>query len=391
MMNYLNAITISTIAIESCVEISETTQDAVWQQSQNFSTPSTRLQAYLNRLCLLTVLPWLEEIWGIIAKPAPNLAVLHSFWEVVNGTAITINQTRLILIPSLAIDINEIRVPQEWVDIPSWAGDYYLAVQVNTEDGWVKVWGYTTHLHLKQPSNYSAGDRTYTLDYEDLIHDLDILWVTRQLCPDAPTKTEVEPLDNLSLTQANNLLERLGNPAVKFPRLTVPFSLWGALLEHGGWRQRLYELRTGITQQWSIIQWIQTGISDLAKQLGWNYLDLETSLGSRGIAQTNEPVILTRHLIIAGQNYELQVQSPGEITSGIWVIELQSLSLQGLIPSGFKLRLLTEDLQPFPDNECVADTATEKLAIELQLEAGEGLVWEIEPTPENYEREILRF
>ncbi|MBD2494005.1 DUF1822 family protein [Nostoc sp. FACHB-280] len=390
-MNYLNSLAISTIAIESCVEISETTQDTVWQQSQNFSTPSTRLQAYLNRLCLLTVLPWLEEIWGIIAKPAPNFAVLHSFWEVVNGTAITINQTRLILIPSLAIDINEIRVPQEWVDIPSWAGDYYLAVQVNTEDAWVKVWGYTTHVQLKQPSNYNAGDRTYALDYEDLVHDLDILWVTRQLCPDVPTKTEVEPLANLALTQANNLLERLGNPAVAFPRLAIPFSLWGALLEHGGWRQRLYELRTGITQQWSIIQWIKTGISDLAQQLGWNYLDLETSLGSRGIAQTNEPVILTRHLIIAGQNYELQVQSSGDITSGIWVIELQSLSLQGLIPSGFKLRLLTEDLQPFPDNECVADTATEKLAIELQLEAGEGLVWEIEPTPENYEREILRF
>ncbi|MBD2594905.1 DUF1822 family protein [Nostoc spongiaeforme FACHB-130] len=390
-MNYLNSLAISTIAIESCVEISETTQDTVWQQSQNFSTPSTRLQAYLNRLCLLTVLPWLEEIWGIIAKPAPNFAVLHSFWEVVNGTAITINQTRLILIPSLAIDINEIRVPQEWVDIPSWAGDYYLAVQVNTEDGWVKVWGYTTHLQLKQPSNYSAGDRTYALDYEDLIHDLDILWVTRQLCPDAPTKTKVEPLANLSLTQANSLLERLGNPAVTFPRLAVPFSLWGALLEHGGWRQRLYELRTGISEQWSIIQWVQTGISDVAQQLSWNYLDLETSFGSRGIAQTNEPVILTRHLIITGQNYELQVQSTGEITSGIWVIELHSLSLQGLIPSGFKLRLLTEDLQPFPDNECVADTATEKLAIELQLEAGEALVWEIEPTPENYEREILRF
>ncbi|ALF53751.1 hypothetical protein ACX27_14295 [Nostoc piscinale CENA21] len=390
-MNYLNSLPISTIAIESCIEISETIQDAAWQQSQNFSTLSTRLQAYLNRLCLLTVLPWLEEIWGIIAKPAPNLAVLHSFWEVVNGTAITINQTRLILIPSLAIDINEIRVPQEWVDIPSWAGDYYLAVQVNTEDGLVKVWGYTTHLQLKQQTNYSAGDRTYALDYEDLIHDLDLLWVTRQLCPDIPTKTEVEPLPNLSLAQANNLLERLGNPGLIFPRIAIPFSLWGALLEHGGWRQRLYELRTGIPQQWSIIQWVQTGISDLAQQLGWNYLDLETSFGSRGIAQTNEPVILTRHLIIAGQNYELQVQSPGNITSGFWIIELQSLSLQGLIPSGFKFRLLTEDLQPFPDNECVADTATEKLAIELQLEAGEGLVWEIEPTPENYEREILRF
>ncbi|BAY15258.1 hypothetical protein NIES21_10730 [Anabaenopsis circularis NIES-21] len=390
-MNYLNSLPISTIAIEPCVEISETTQDAVWQQSQNFSTPSTQLQAYLNKLCLLTVLPWLEEIWGIIAKPAPNIATLNSFWEVVNGTAITINQTRLVLIPSSAIDINEIRVPQEWVDIPNWAGDYYLAVQVNTEDGWIKVWGYTSHLQLKQQGNYNPGDRTYSLDNEDLIHDLNMLWITRQLCPDTATKTELQPLPNIPLAQANNLLERLGNPALAFPRLAVPFSLWGALLEHGGWRHKLYELRLGIPEQWSIIQWVKTGISDLAQQIGWGYLDFETNFNSRGFSPNNEPVILSRHLIIAGKNYELQVKFLGDNTAKIWCIELHSLSLQGLIPGGFKLRLLTEDLQPFPDNECVANAPTEKLAIELELETGEGLVWEIEPTPENYEREILRF
>jgi len=26
-------------------------------------------------------------------------------------------------------------VPQEWVDIPEWAADYYLAVQVNPDSG----------------------------------------------------------------------------------------------------------------------------------------------------------------------------------------------------------------------------------------------------------------
>ncbi len=56
-----------------------------------------------------------------------------------------------------------------------------------------------------------------------------------------------------------------------------------------------------------------------------------------------------------------------------------------------KLRLLTEDLQTFLNNEAVAATAVDRLYIELKLEAGEGLVCEIEPIPENYEREILQF
>lgn len=381
---------ILTIPIEPWLEISETTQDTAWQQSQNQATASTRLQAYLNRLCLLSILPWLEETLKITAKPAPNLTTLPSFWEVVNGTAITINKTRLVLIPSQAIDTNEIRVPQEWVDIPSWAADYYLAVQINTEDGWLRIWGYTTHLQLKNQGSYKARDRTYSLDEKDLIHDINVLWVARELCPESVTKTEIEPLPILTLTQANNLLERLGNPALAFPRRAIPFSLWGVLLEHGGWRQRLYEKRLGLPEQWSIMQWLQGGISDLAQQLGWNYLELETSFVSRSAEQKNASVILSRQLIIAGQAYELQVRSP-ENTAGIWRIELHSLSSNGLIPSGFKLRLLTEDLQPFPDNERIAIEPTEKLEFELELEPGEGLVWEIEPTPDNYDREILRF
>lgn len=61
------------------------------------------------------------------------------------------------------------------------------------------------------------------------------------------------------------------------------------------------------------------------------------------------------------------------------------------IPGGFKLRLLTEDLQPFPNNEDVATTAVELLFVDVALQPGEGIVWEIEPLPENYDREILRF
>jgi hypothetical protein len=75
----------------------------------------------------------------------------------------------------------------------------------------------------------------------------------------------------------------------------------------------------------------------------------------------------------------------------IWRFELRSLSVGGSIPAGVTLRLLTEDLQPFPDNTCRSTADVDCLYIEVELEPGEGLVWEVEPTPADYEREILRF
>ncbi len=60
--------------------------------------------------------------------------------------------------------------------------NYYLAVQVNPDDGWMKVFGYTTHQHLKKIGVYDPSDhRTYSLEVEDLIPDLNVLWITHQL------------------------------------------------------------------------------------------------------------------------------------------------------------------------------------------------------------------
>jgi hypothetical protein len=48
-------------------------------------------------------------------------------------------------------------------------------------------------------------------------------------------------------------------------------------------------------------------------------------------------------------------------------------------------------LQAFEGNEDIAKTPVDKLCLEVTLESGEGIVWEVEPTPVNYERETLRF
>lgn len=370
------------------LEISEANQAQAWQH-QSFSTPGSRWNAYLNQLCLSAVLLWLREEYTQ-ATPWPSTAL--AIWEVVNGSAIALDTARIVLVPTEAIDLSELRVPQEWVDIPGWAADYYLAAQVNSDEGWVRIWGYSTHQQLKTKGNYDSGDRTYCLDESDLIQDLSVLWVARQLCPEEPTRATITPLPALNLTQAENLLQRLSSPSMIAPRLAVPFELWAGLLEHSGWRQRLYERRQGLPEQWSILQWLQASVSDLAQQIGWQRVELQPSLaGARGSEQITAAPILSRQLIIAGQPYELQVLPQGNLEERVWRFELRNASLNAAIPSGFKLRLLTEDLQGFENNEDIATTAVDRLYVEVTLEPGEGLVWEIEPTPENCDREILRF
>lgn len=102
-------------------------------------------------------MPWLQEDLAPQAKPLPSTTALPSFWEFVSGTAISIDGTRFVLVPSQAMDLGEMRVAQEWVDIPSFVGDYYLAVQVEPDDGYVRIWGYCTHEQIKTQEVMTAA------------------------------------------------------------------------------------------------------------------------------------------------------------------------------------------------------------------------------------------
>ncbi|MBR8838161.1 MAG: DUF1822 family protein, partial [Stigonema ocellatum SAG 48.90 = DSM 106950] len=48
-------------ATDLILEIPTEMQSQVWQQNEGFSNPASRYQAYLNKLCLLAVLQWLQE------------------------------------------------------------------------------------------------------------------------------------------------------------------------------------------------------------------------------------------------------------------------------------------------------------------------------------------
>ena len=265
------------------LEIAPTALD--WQESQRHSTRNELWTAYINQLCLNTILTWIKAEYASNASTSAH-ATLDSIWEFVNGAVITTNGVRLAIIPIDETTGYELDVPQEWVDIPSWTCDYYLATQIDVDARAVRVWGYTTHQELKTLGQYNPSDRTYCVNAEHLARDMSTLWVTIEFCPNAQTKAEVAPLAELPPAQAEQLIQRLGNPSVVFPRLTVPFMLWGALMENETWRSRLYQQRLAGKSSIRLSDWLQGRFASVwqAMEALWSPQQVETAWGtpSRG-------------------------------------------------------------------------------------------------------------
>ena len=378
------------------LELNESIVNQAWKQSQAAGNRSSQWQKYLNQVALNTFLPWLQAEEDATAKAGLDLATQADLWELVNGTVIAINGAKIVLIPTEAEDLSELRVPQEWIDIPELAADYYLAVQVSVDGGYVRVWGYATHQQLKNNGSFSHSDRTYSMSDDEIITDIDVLWVARELCPNEVTQAAVEPIDNLANAQADQLIKRLGSQAQLLPRLAVPFTIWAALIQNKAWCRRLVATRQGKTTKTPVMQWLKQGVSSVASELGWRQIEMTPSTeGARGVANSEVTASavpaygLAKQIAIANQPYELRVIPLSE--TGSWRIELGCVTTGCVILPGVKLRLLTEDLQSFEGNEEVATEPVPTLFIEVDLDAGESLVWQIEPTPDDYQQEVLQF
>lgn len=328
-----------------------------WQQSQTISISGNRLQAYLNQVCLETVLPLLQEKSGI--EPTVDSKNSLSFWEMVNGSAAVLGTNRLIFIPTESMDRNEFRVPQEWIDIPNFVGDYYLAVEVDPDEQCLNIWGYTTHQMLKSEGVYDSSDRTYSLEGNQIIQDLTAFWVMQQLSGEV-TRTVVSPLPALTSRQAEPLLQQLGDNAIALPRLEIPFGEWGALLEQNTWLEQLCQLRQNqgnvtestrkTTQTANLSQWwnnvFEAGwqaIEDLfgaQPDLAFNFRQTNsTSAQVRRVKQIQLNAELPTLLLVV----MLETEADGRMR--IWVQILPQIG-ESYLPANLKLELLsnTEDV-----------------------------------------------
>jgi Protein of unknown function (DUF1822) len=222
------------------LEIMPADIDRATPSPQLYTNPTGIHNALLSQLCLDKFQTWLSdrEIANRVSLTANESSQI---WDVVSGGAIEIDRTRIILIPSDLLDRDELRVPQEWVDLPNWLGDYYLGVQVDLESGLMNISGFTSHRSLKQRGRYSSLDRSYSLDRDLLVPDLDLLWMAAEL--ELTERTTVDELPSIALESALASIQQLSSPSPYSPRLTLDFEAWGAILDNSNLRSQLYQTR----------------------------------------------------------------------------------------------------------------------------------------------------
>jgi Protein of unknown function (DUF1822) len=252
-------------------QISEIDPKSIWLDITPDEITGTD-HAQLNQLCLDKFQTWLTDR-SIPHQPSFSADESAAISDVITGCAIELGKLRLILIPTENLDRSELRVPQEWADLSNWAGDYYLGVQIDLDAQMMNIWGFVSHQTLKDRGRYSEQDRTYSLDSDLLVNNLDLLWIAEELAL-AP-RSIVPELPALSIERALELIQILSQPSPYSPRLVLDFAEWGAIVNNPTLRSQLYQTRIGrnvIVQTpaptFRLVDWLQQEFTN-ALASGW--------------------------------------------------------------------------------------------------------------------------
>jgi hypothetical protein len=338
----------------------------------NFNYPNETAHYYaeLNRICLNALIQWVQN--QIDVKTAslaiPSEEDLISRWSLINGTPLRIGETRIVLLPNEAEDTDELIVPQEWVDIPDWVANYYLAIQCDREQKWIRIWGYATHEMLKEKGEYDPIDRCYSLEQEEVISDLEVLWLGRQFCPNETVT--VPALPRLEENTAKKLLEQISQPSPYSPRLELEFEQWASLIQSEQWRHQLHHLRLqnqastaqkGVAETIqdnciNLVNWLEGNITQ-ATQLGWRNVEelLSGDLRQQLAFRENVREQVNYNTVEKAKLVDLQVQvdktlsvvllvavkPEAENKTGI-LIQLHPERSQKFLPAELKLTLLSD-------------------------------------------------
>ncbi|MGB5711009.1 MAG: DUF1822 family protein, partial [Waterburya sp.] len=230
----------------------------------------------LNSLCVDAVSNWLEE--NIFEEDEDiaisNIEYLEACWSVVTGTEIALNSIKITVIPQDTSDIAGISIPREWVDIPQWMPDYYLAAQVDLEQKTIWLWGYVHSNTVKQQGTLDRTHQHYTLPLEKMSLDLELFGITHQLVkPPQQSPQSSSIARNMDKQEA---LEKLSASSPFSPRLDVPFEVWSALIGDRQWCQELYKQRCLNSQSKSsitkLLQWLKSEVTSTLDS-GWKELN----------------------------------------------------------------------------------------------------------------------
>ena len=356
------------------LEFDTTIKERVWQeiQRQSYPTDAARQNAYLNQLLVRSflgylntdVLPDFDQDIPCLPTIWPSFSARPTVWSWVSGSAIDIGPSRLVLIPTEDIHGDDVRIPREWVELPEWMGNFYLAAQVDIESGWIQVLGYATHAQLLQQSHYAAVDETYQLSTDQLTDNLAPLWMTYELCQTPrPTGSTMEMAHSM-VARANprqpyeQWVSHLAFTSFTLQRLTLPFGDWAKVVGTADGRRLLH---THLMNASSHASSTQAQIHNLRQWLknrfdaGWHALDTllahadhRLAMSFRGLAPAHELTVEGVKLIDLGvqlghQQMALIIGLFEESDQRI-VVRVQLLPTQGVsyLPPSLTLRLMSQ-------------------------------------------------
>ena len=330
----------------------------------DYPNDSAYWNAYVNQLCLNKFITYIDS--ELDFKQSPSVWSyqngLAPFWSIVNGCVLCLDGMRLALIPVQTSDMTEFRVQREWLDLTSWASHYFMAIQVNLDDGWLQVWGYSTHQQFREFGVYDPIDETYSLPIEEITEDLSVFWVTQELSP--TPNLIIDALPELSQSQAEKLLVKLAAEKEYSPRLQLPFEQWGAFISNEQYLQKLYHrrLQSDVAQSNELVSQLTAMVNDLGQWLqqglstGWQAFDEVFSAPSDNMAfALRHNQATTRGIAIEGVKLiDLGVQLGHQsvaLVVGITPMEEKRMGVQvqllpsdghNYLPTGVKLSLLSK-------------------------------------------------
>lgn len=320
----------------------------------NYPNETARYYAELNTLCLNAFIQWLGNNIDLetTSLTIPSRKDLISRWSLVNGTPLKIGETQVVLLPAETDDTEELAVPQEWIDIPNWAADYYIGIQCDREQEWIRIWGYATHRMLKEKGEYDSIDRCYSLAREEVISDLEVLWLAQELCPNE--MATISPLPTIEPNTAQKLLKQISQPSPYSPRLELEFEEWASLIANEQWRYRLQELRlqnqesvlrkTGQENAINLINWLEGNVTR-AVQFGWQNVEellsgnLQQQLAFRGNFRDEA----NKNTVEKAKLVDLQVQ----VNENLSVVLLVAVREEAEDKTGVLIQLHPERSQKF--------------------------------------------
>jgi Protein of unknown function (DUF1822) len=354
------------------LQIAPEQQALIWQRSRSQPTHWARWNAYLNELCLENCLDWLKSEHLPGAKAFPETAL----WSLINGSVLIVDNIRIALILTEAIDRSELEVQQEWIDIPSFAADYYLGIQIAIDCRSITIYGYTTHQQLKSEGIYNAQERTYCLNIDDLNPDLNALWLSYLRYSTSQTRSLIDTIPPLDVFQAEQLIESLNNPDKIMPRLELPFQIWAALLDNPKWQNELCQQRSGKVSTSIFTKlnlWFQGQFNEVWQSVDQVLLpqQIMTSIRSSTIQTSSENNLaaICRAKILELNDGQIAIVLrilPVSTTENQINLQVHPVGGAVCLPGEIQLRLLSND------NEIGNVTATVSETIQLQFLANVG-------------------